>query len=225
MQIINNQLNKQHMALILTHQTENSNNNVHKISGTKIKSSKFENSYINKEIDEGVELLKKVYSASENFNKVIAKDRPAYNRFIQERKLVEEIFIKIQKELTIICNDNISYSTKFLLGVTLPENYFDWSSYIKEAIMALLLHEEVYKYLESIGVTEEILDDLLIRLKELDNLKYQAIEEEHLIQLLSEEETKHIEELKQHYPDLQSYLDLFEEGYSININDELGEAI
>ncbi len=213
------------MSLFLTPQTENNNDLVYSVSGSKLKRNKNRNTYSHEGIDAGLQLLKKVYSASQNFSNVIAKDRPAFKIYIHERQLVQELYIKIQKELKVLCKDNISLTSKFLMDQPIPENYFRWSVHIKETIMALLLHEEIYQNMDSIGVTEEILDDLLVRLKDLDDLKYKAIEEEQLVQSLSEDEAKHLEELKSHYSDLRHYLDIFEEDYNLNRNEELGEAI
>ncbi len=213
------------MSLFFTPQTENNTNLIPGNSGNRTKRNHVNRSYSHERIDEGLQLLKKVYSASQNFSNVLAKDRPAYKKFIQEKGLIEDLYIKIQKELNLICADNISYVSKFLTGKEIPKDYIKWSMHIKESIMALLLHEEIYQKLDIIGVTEEILEDMMVRLKELETLKYEAIQEEQLIKTLSEEENIHFEELKLHYSDLRHYLDLFEEGYRINRNEEMDEAI
>ncbi|MCW3788688.1 hypothetical protein [Plebeiibacterium sediminum] len=212
------------MSLFFTPQTEN-NTNLISVSGTRTRRNHENGTYSHERIDEGLQLIKKVYSASRNFSNVLAKDRPAYKKFMQEKGLIEELYNKIQKELERICTDNLSYTSKFLIGEDIPKDFIKWSMHIKETLMALFLHEEIYYRLDVIGVTEEILEDLLVRLKELEALKYEAIQEEQLIKTLSDEEHIQFEELKLRYSDLRHYLDLFEEGYRINIKEELDEAI
>ncbi len=163
------------MTIFLTPQTNNSSNLVLDAAGSHIKRNK--KSYSHKCIDTELPLSDKVHSASLNYTQLITKERPAYNKYIRERYLVEELYVKIQNELKKLCKGNTPLKSKFLLGQSIPNNYFQWSVHIKETIMALLLHEEIYQNLDSIGVTEEILDDLLIRLKDLDDLKFMAVEE------------------------------------------------
>jgi len=214
------------MSLFLTPQTENNNDLIYSVSGSKLKRNKVNRNYSHEGIDTGLQLIKKVNSASQNFSNIIVKNRPAYSRFIQEKEFIEQLYVKIQKELKVICKDKIAYTSKFLVGHIIPQTYFKWSVHIKETIMALLLHEEVYQKLDSIGVTEEILEDLLIRLKGLDDIKYQAIEEEVLIQSLSVEEGKNLEELRQNYSEFGHYFDLLEEDYNLYDNQEdIGQAI
>ncbi len=214
------------MSLFLTPQIENNNDLMYKnASGNKVRRNNNKPANLHEVNDEGQQLLKKVYSGSKSFSNVLAKDRPAQKKYIQEKDIINELYIKIQNELSLICVDNISYTSKFLIGQSVPEDHIKWSVHIKETIMALLLHEEIYQKLETIGVTEEILDDMLFRLKELDVLKYKATEEKKLIKSLAEDESKDIEEFKLHYSELNHYFDLYEEDYYINKEEELDEAI
>ncbi|MCW3805776.1 hypothetical protein [Plebeiibacterium marinum] len=130
-----------------------------------------------RELPQNAQLNRNLKSISDSYNDLNINENPLIQKFEKERMHIQQLYKDIRKGLMFLCSDNLFLSGKFMLNQLVPDDYYMWTRHIKEVIMALFLHEEVYEKLDIVGVTENVLDDILKRLNKMDDLKYQADQE------------------------------------------------